>query len=245
MSNTKPDQPAPVAPILPFELEVLRQHSLLFAALDKADLPALLALGQLQMVAHRQVVCRAGEPGESLYVVLGGSLKVSLSSPEGKEVILSLLGTGDLFGEMSLFDGHPRSATVSSLEDCRLLVILRRDFLPFLETHPKVCLKLLAALSQRLRTTNDLVENLSFQALPSRLAKLLIHLGQQYGRAQPDGVSIGLRLSQEELGNLAGASRESVNKQIRAWADAGLLEYSRGKIKLKKVDLLYLQTVAP
>jgi len=133
------------------------------------------------------------------------------------------MAAGDVFGEMSLLDGLPRSATVTSLEDCRLMVIGRQDFMQFLKRHADVALNLLAALSQRLRTTNNLVENLSFHHLPSRLARLLMDLGQRHGKVESGGVAIGLRLSQEELGNLVGASRESVNKQLRAWAESGNL----------------------
>ncbi|MFN3593142.1 MAG: Crp/Fnr family transcriptional regulator, partial [Thiobacillaceae bacterium] len=214
-----------------------------FAAMTEAEIDELLRGARLIEVPARRVVFHSGEAGDSLYVLLSGKVKVSLLSADGKEAILSLMGAGDVFGEMSLLDGPPRSATVTSLEDCRLLQIGRHDFVQFLKRHTDVALKLLAALSQRLRTTNNLVENLSFHHLPSRLARLLLDLGQRHGKAEPDGIEIGLRLSQEELGNLVGASRESVNKQLRAWADAGLLEYRQGVIVIRKVDALFMQSL--
>ncbi|MCS6785801.1 MAG: Crp/Fnr family transcriptional regulator, partial [Thiobacillaceae bacterium] len=185
------------------------------------------------------------EFGDSLYVLLSGKVKVSLLSQDGKEAILGVLGPGEVFGEMSLLDGMPRSATVTTLERARLLKLGRQDFLHFLQRNPDVMLNLLVAFSQRLRSTNTLIANLSFLNLPARLARLLMELGQRHGRPGPAGVIIGLRLSQEELGNLAGTSRESVNKQLRAWAESGLLEYCQGIITLKNVEGLYLQSLSP
>lgn len=230
-----------MAPIC--DLAALRERSLVFAAMTEAEIDELLRGARLVELPARRVVFHAGEAGDSLYVLLSGKVKVSLLSADGKEAILSLMGAGDVFGEMSLLDGLPRSATVTSLEDCRLMQIGRQDFVQFLKRHADVALKLLAALSQRLRTTNNLVENLSFHHLPSRLARLLLDLGQRHGKPAPNGVEIGLRLSQEELGNLVGASRESVNKQLRAWADAGLLEYRQGAIVIRKVDALFMQSL--
>lgn len=222
------------------DLAGLRQRSVVFGAMSEDEIAELLRRARLLVVPPRHTLFHAGEPGDSLYVLLSGKVKVSLLSVDGKEVILSLLGDGDVFGEMSLLDGLPRSATVTSLEDCRLLAIGRQDFVQFLKRHADVTLNLLAALSKRLRCTNNLVENLSFYHLPSRLARLLMDLGQRHGKAGPAGVEIGLRLSQEELGNLVGASRESVNKQLRAWAESGLLEYQQGIIVIKKVDAMFM-----
>jgi CRP-like cAMP-binding protein len=221
----------------------LRQRSVVFAAMREEEVAELLRYARYTEVPARQVLFHAGEAGDSLYVLLAGKVKISLLSAEGKEAILSLLGDGDVFGEMSLLDGLPRSATVTTLEDCRLMMIGRQDFVQFLRRHADVALDLLAALSQRLRATNSLVENLSFHPLPSRLARLLMDLGQRHGKVQSGGVEIGLRLSQEELGNLVGASRESVNKQMRTWAEAGLLEYRQGTIVIKKLDALFISAM--
>lgn len=225
------------------DLAALRERSLIFAAMTEAEIDELMRGARIVELPARRVVFHAGEAGDSLYVLLSGKVKVSLISTDGKEAILSLMGAGDVFGEMSLLDGLPRSATVTSLEDCRLMQIGRQYFVQFLKRHAEVALKLLAALSQRLRTTNNLVENLSFHHLPSRLARLLLDLGQRHGRAEPEGIEIGLRLSQEELGNLVGASRESVNKQLRAWVDSGVLEYRHGVIVIRKVDALFMQSL--
>jgi len=224
--------------------EQLKQRSALFAALDEADIRAVLALAHSEHYPAKHVIFREGEEGDRLLVLLEGRVKISLTSPEGKEAILSILEPGQLIGEMSLLDGGDRSATVTAMDACRFLVIWRRDFLSFLEHHPRVALALLQALSLRLRATNDLVGNLSFLNLPARLARILLNLGQQYGKHTGEGIVIGLKLSQEELGNLVGVSRESINRQVRLWVETGTLDYAHGILILKDSDALFREALA-
>lgn len=226
----------PADPITAIDLPTLRHRSMIFSVLSDEDCHALLGLAKVIVAPARKTVCQIGEPGDALYVVLGGRAKVSLVSEDGKEIILSFIDPGQVFGEMSLLDGLPRSATVATMEESRLLVLWRKDVIPYLESHPAVTLSLLAAMSQRLRRANGLIEDLNFLNLPARLARLLLNLGEQYGRDTERGQEITLRLSQEELGNLVGASRESINKQFRAWVDAGIMEYAHGTIYLKRLD---------
>lgn len=226
------------------DIGVLRQRSVLFSVLSDADVDAIIRLGSVIQHPDKQVVFQIGESGDNLLILLEGRVKVSLTSSEGKEAILSILEPGDVMGEMALFDGEPRSATLTTMDACSFLVLWRRDFLPFLERNPQVTFKLLAGLSQRLRATNDLVSNLSFLNLPARLARVLISLGQQYGKPTSAGIAIGLKLSQEELGNLVGVSRESVNRQIRAWAEADVLEYTQGTLILKQSDILFRESLS-
>lgn len=224
-------------------IDLLRQRSVLFSVLSDEDANAIIQLGSIVQHPAKHIVFQVGETGDHLFILLEGRVKVSLTSAEGKEAILSILECGDVMGEMALLDGEPRSATVSTMDACRFLVLWRRDFLPFLERNPHVALKLLAGLSQRLRATNDMVGNLSFLNLPARLARILINLGQQYGKVTSTGIVIGLKLSQEELGNLVGVSRESVNRQIRLWVDASVLDYAHGTIILKNSDALFRESL--
>lgn len=224
-------------------IDSLRQRSVLFSVLSDEDANAIIQLGSIVQHPAKHIVFQIGETGDHLFILLEGRVKVSLTSAEGKEAILSILESGDVMGEMALLDGEPRSATVSTMDACRFLVLWRRDFLPFLERNPHVALKLLAGLSQRLRATNDMVGNLSFLNLPARLARILINLGQQYGKVTSTGIVIGLKLSQEELGNLVGVSRESVNRQIRLWVDASVLDYTHGTIILKNSDALFRESL--
>jgi CRP/FNR family transcriptional regulator, cyclic AMP receptor protein len=227
----------------PMDIAGLRKRSVIFEALSEEETTVIMQMARMVNHPARHTVFQEGEPGDHLLVVMHGRVKVSLVSPDGKEAILSILEPGDMFGEMALLDGEPRSATVTTMEKCSFLVLWRRDFLPFLERNPHVSLKLLAALSKRLRSTNDMVGGLSFLNLPARLARILINLGQQYGKLTSEGIAIGLKLSQEELGNLVGVSRESVNRQIRLWVDAGVLEYTHGAIILKNSDLLFREAL--
>lgn len=224
-------------------IDTLRRRSVLFSVLSDEDAGAIIQLGSVVHHPAKHIVFQIGEMGDHLFILLEGRVKVSLTSAEGKEAILSILEAGDVMGEMALLDGEPRSATVSTMDACRFLVLWRKDFLSFLERNPHVALKLLAGLSQRLRATNDMVGNLSFLNLPARLARILINLGQQYGKVTSTGIVIGLKLSQEELGNLVGVSRESVNRQIRLWVDASVLDYTHGTIILKNSDALFRESL--
>lgn len=233
---------SPVAAKL-IDLTALRQNSVLFAALSDADAWELISLSRQETASAKQVVFQVEQAGDSLHIILEGRVKVSLQSEEGKEAILSILGAGEVFGEMSLFDGEPRSATVTAMEPCRFLVLRRQSLLPFLEKRVPVMLDLIAEMSRRLRSTNTLVGNLSFLNLSARPARILLNLIQQYGKVTPQGIVIGLKLSQEELGHLVGVSRESVNRQLRHWVDTGLIEYDRGTLVVLNSDALFREAL--
>ena len=225
------------------DIELLRQRSVIFSVLSDADANSIIQLGRVVQHPAKHIVFQVGESGDHLLILLDGRVKVSLTSAEGREAILSILEPGDVMGEMALLDGETRSATLTTMDACSFLVLWRRDFLPFLERNPHVALNLLAGLSRRLRATNDLVGNLSFLNLPARLARILINLGQQYGKLTSEGIVIGLKLSQEEFGNLVGVSRESVNRQIRIWVEAGVLDYTHGTLVLKNSDVLFRESL--
>jgi CRP-like cAMP-binding protein len=219
---------------------MLSESSLLLSGLDIADLESLLMLANYCSVKARKVVCQKGEPGHELFVVLSGKLKVCTSSGDGKEAILALLEDGEMFGEMALIDGQERSADVIAVMDTQLLVIHRKDFLPFLAAHPKASMGLLVAFTQRLRKMDALIEDLRFLDLKDRLAKTLHQLAQVHGRTLPGGgLRIDFKISQEELGSLVGATRENVNKLIRAWVEAGVLETSQSTLIIRQPERLF------
>lgn len=254
MRNAKPGHPAaggrgkmeksPMDSRIGMDIAELRKRSVIFATLNDQEADELMRLACVVRHPARHTVFQVGEVGDHLLILLHGRVKVSLVSPDGKEITLSILEPGDIFGEMALLDGEPRSASVSTMEDCAFLVLWRRDFLPFLERYPSVALKLLAALSRKLRATNDLVGNMSFLDLSARLARILLNLVQQYGKISADGIIIGLKLSQEELGNMAGVSRESINRQIRAWVEADVIGFSHGTILVKDSDSLFREALS-
>ena len=133
---------------------------------------------------------------------------------------------------IALLDGKERTADATAMEACELLILERRDFVPFLEKHPDICLRLIAVLCERLRRTTEQVEDVLFLDLQARLAKTLLHLVDAHGRPVSNGVALGAKLSQRDLANMIGASRESVNRQLSLWEEEGLISRDRGAITI-------------
>lgn len=206
--------------------------SSLFSELSDDEFDALGRLSHTQIVPPKKTVFFKGDTGNSMYAVIEGRLKVHNVSSDGREIILGFLEAGSVFGEIALMDGKPRTATVVAVENCELLVVDRPSFLHFLEGQPKVALKLMIAMCDRLRATDELLENIVFMNLPARLIRILKMLSEKYGKPVGNGVELGIKLSQQELANLIGASRESVNKQLRVWEDEGLLMVLEGRMIL-------------
>lgn len=225
--------------MLTITAEMLADYSELFSQLDVVDLQELLDLSTRRQIKARKQVCRKGALGDELYIVLTGKLKVCISSGEGREAILGYLEEGEILGEMALIDGCERSADVVAVHDTELLVIHRLDFLPFLEARPRACMSMMKALSRRLRKTDAMVEDMRFLDLRSRLAKALHQLAQEHGRTVVGGgIRIDLKISQEELGGLVGATRENVNKYIRSWVEEGVLETAQSTIIIRRPEQL-------
>jgi CRP-like cAMP-binding protein len=154
-------------------------------------------------------------------------------------VVFSLTGPGDVIGEVALMDSEPRSASVVALEPSELLTLHRRDLLPFLERHPKVAIHMASVMAQRVRALSQHTEEAQFMALPARMAKKLLRLSEVYGKESSEGgVDIDIRLSQQDLADLVGTTRESVNKQLRAWEADGLVRLKRSRIGVLDEDAL-------
>jgi len=208
----------------------------LFSSLDGAAIDELLKLMMTKKLKAKEVLLRKGDEGRQLYCVLGGRLKVSAAGADGKEVVFGIMDPGEVFGEIALLDNEPRSATVVAMEPCDLLTLHRRDLNPFLISHPDVLLQLAEILAARVRRLSELMEDTLFLALPSRLAKKLLSLGRRYGVEEPDGLKISIKLPQQELGEMVGTSRESINKQLRGWVEDGLIAVDRGFITIRDRD---------
>lgn len=206
----------------------LLTKSFLFSQLQSEDLHRLVRFSKFRKVSPKEVVFHRADPGGQMSIISKGRVKLSILSDEGKEITFGILEVGDIFGEIALLDGEQRSATVTALESTELLVIDRRDFIPFLENNPKVAINLLSTLASRLRMTNEMFEDTVFRNLPARLAKKFLYLGEKYGNPMDGGTKITLKLSQQEIGNLVATSRESVNKQMRAWEEQGLISFQNG-----------------
>jgi CRP/FNR family transcriptional regulator, cyclic AMP receptor protein len=195
----------------------------LFAALDSETAELLAAALTNRNVVRGHVVFEEGDPGDRLFIVLAGKMKISRAAADGRENLLAVLGPGEMFGELSLFDPGPRTATASAVTDSTLASLDHDDLRPLLLDQPGVAVQLLRALAQRLRRTNEAMADLVFSDVPGRVAKALLDLAERFGDDEGDGVRVRHDLTQEELAQLVGASRETVNKALSEFANRNWL----------------------
>jgi CRP-like cAMP-binding protein len=222
---------------VPHEEEVVRRAPL-FTALDEAAAVSLRSSMDTVKIAKGSILFKEGDDGEHLYVIVDGKLKLGTSSGDGRENLLSILGPGEMFGELSLFDPGPRTSTATAVTDAKLLSLGHEKVIPWLKQHPEVSLQLLTRLSQRLRRTNEAVGDLVFSDVPGRVAKALIDLGDRFGKTTPEGLLVNHDLTQEELAQLVGASRETVNKALADFAGRGWLKLDGRSVLIADVDRL-------
>ncbi|MEE2665129.1 MAG: Crp/Fnr family transcriptional regulator [Myxococcota bacterium] len=210
----------------------------LFAGLSPPVLDGLAELSANRSLEPNQVLCHRGDEAGQLYGVLQGRLKAVGSSVDGREVVFVVLGPGEVTGEIALIDGKARSATLVAIDRCELLVLGRREFLALLREDSEAAIQLCQVLAAYVRRLSDTVEDAYYHKLPVRLAKKLLVLGREHGEETPDGLRIGVKLSQREIGELVGKTREAVNKQLRSWTDAELLGMADGHLVIRDVDRL-------
>jgi CRP-like cAMP-binding protein len=222
---------------VPHEEEVVRRAPL-FTALDEAAAVSLRASMDSVKIAKGSILFKEGDEGEHLYVIIDGKLKLGTSSGDGRENLLSILGPGEMFGELSLFDPGPRTSTATAVTDAKLLSLSHEKVIPWLKQNPEVSLQLLTRLSQRLRRTNEAVGDLVFSDVPGRVAKALIDLGDRFGKTTPEGLLVNHDLTQEELAQLVGASRETVNKALADFAGRGWLKLDDRSVLITDVERL-------
>lgn len=217
--------------------KLLARH-LLFRGLAPEILDQLVAMSVTKNLKHGEVLFLKGADGEGLYGVLTGSVKITIPSLTGKELMLGVMGPGQLFGEIALLDGGERTASAEALGATRVLLVPHRAFNAFLAKRPELYLYFLGIMCERMRATNTRLEDVAFLGLGARLAKVLLHLAIEHGSVGPDGTTIRRRLSQSALGQMVGSSRESVNKQLQAWKEAGWIGMEGGKIVVRKPESL-------
>jgi len=216
----------------------LLENSRLFANVPVNALENLARYAKTRTYKNREVICYRGDIGSQMYIIAKGKVTIHTDSDEGKELGFGFMNAGDVFGEIAMLDGGERTATVKAIELTEILVIEKRDFIPFIEREPKVAVQLLTTLASRLRHADEHFEDIFFRNLPGRLAKKFLGLAEDYGHETDDGIQIELKLSQGEIGKLTGATRESVNKQMRAWEVAGLIGCQKGIVTIKDSDAL-------
>jgi CRP/FNR family transcriptional regulator, cyclic AMP receptor protein len=216
------------------KLSLLRNHPL-FRDLPAGVIEHLGSYMKTRRVARGAAIFAKGDPGTGLMGVLSGTVKISVASAEGKDIVLNIFHEGEIFGEIALLDGRPRTADATAMSPCELIVIERRDFVPFLSSHPDVTIKFIEILCSRLRRTSEQVQDVTFLNLPTRLAKTLLQLTSGEDGAPPRRK---VAITQREISQIIGKSRESTNKQLRAWAKRGWIRLERGGVSLVAPDKL-------
>ena len=213
---------------------LLRAHPF-FKGLDEAVIDWLVPRAVSRRVKKGTVLFRKGDTGSELYAVCAGAVRISSPSEQGSDAIFNLIIPGDIFGEIAFLDKGPRTADAVVVETGELMVIERRDFIMLLREYPEVSMRLIEILCSRLRRTSEQVEDIVFLGLPNRLAKVLLHL---YRRSSSNETPNTIRITQHEISQMIGASRESTNKQLRDWQRRKWLKLERNCIVILVPDAL-------
>lgn len=209
----------------------------LFSELDDRDLDKVAALAKTRRYNKDDVVMHADESGDVFCIIKEGQVKITMISPEGKEIILSMLGPGDFFGEMALLDDEPRSATVVATENLEVLTIWRSDFLSLLQHNFSITRKVLAELSSRLRNAANRIESLATMDVYGRLARFLLELAKDHGKELDNGYVAVTRPTHQAIANTIGTSRETVSRLIHDLMEQNLLLTEGKTIYLHKSAL--------
>lgn len=218
-------------------VDFLRKVSL-FSELDDAQLEQLASVVREQHYKKNATIFHVGDPGNALFILKSGLVKITIEDQSGREIILRMLYPTDFFGEMSLIDDLPRSATVTTLEPSDAMVIYRDSFLNLIEKNSKILLNMTVVLSRRLRRVNELIRSLAFHDVYGKVARVLLNLAREKGRTTDDGTVIDLRLTQQELAELAGMSRETMTRTLRDFQQAGCVRIESGIITILEIAML-------
>jgi CRP/FNR family transcriptional regulator, cyclic AMP receptor protein len=210
----------------------------IFQGLSEEELAHLSGLAERRVYKPRETIVEKGAPANEFFVLLRGRAKVGTPGADGSHAAVNVMGPGEVFGEIAILDGQPRSATVTTLEECEMAVVDKAAFNNLLSASPSMAVKLLNVLARRVRELTTRIEDRAFLDVPARLAKQLLWLAGKHGIERGPAVRIDLKLSQQELGDLVGATRESVNKQLREWTRSGILKQERECIEIFDLDEL-------
>ncbi|MFP6733993.1 MAG: Crp/Fnr family transcriptional regulator [Rhodospirillales bacterium] len=215
------------------EISDLLARNFLFRNLDPDVIERISALGTTVELAGNQVLFLKGDEGDALYGVLDGRIRISSGDADGKEIILNIIDPGDIFGEIALLDGKPRTADASAMAASQLFRVQRSDFLGLMAAEPRLTQHLLEMVCDRIRKTSEMLEDSAFLDLPARLAKRLLSLAKYYGDSSQETALTGIQISQAELGQLMGTSRESINKHLQYWRGRGWITLGRGRVTIE------------
>jgi len=214
-------------------------RTVLFSGIRPADLEPLAAQAQRRTFPKAAFIFHEGDPGDTLFLVRSGQVKISRIGPGGDEIVLALILPGDSFGELSLFDPDSRrTAEAAALELCECLTLRREPFLAFVEAHPPIMSHLLRIMSTYIRQIDEAYAEAAFVDIPGRVASKLLELAKSHGEPTADGVRIRTQLSQRTLASMVAASRENVNRSLRRFASQGAIRIESGSITvLRPADL--------
>ena len=207
---------------------IILERNRLFRGLSAATIAQIAALSVRRSYPEGSIVFSQGDPGDALYGVVTGKVRISASASDGKEVFLNIMEPGDTFGEIALLDGNPRTATASATAPAELIMIMREPFLGLLQREPTLSVHLLRLLCQRIRWTSGMAEDSALLAVPARLARRLLSLGKLHGHQTAQGLH--LAISQEEVARFLGISRQVVNQYLQTWKANGWVELGRAKL---------------
>lgn len=220
--------------------ETILERTRLFRGLPASTIKQISALSIRRFYRSGAIVFSQTDPGDALYGVVTGRVRISASSPNGREMFLNIMEPGDTFGEIALLDGRRRTATASATTSSELIIITRDHFLELLKHEPKLVNHVVQLLCERIRWTSGLAEESALLSVPERLARRLLSLGNLHGHETPKGVE--LSISQEEIARFLGLSRQAVNQYLQNWKVRGWLALGRGKLTI--VDERALRSVA-
>ena len=219
------------------DTDVLRRAPL-FASLDDEAFAALTKEITEVDLSRGATLFHEGDPGDQLYFIVSGKIKLGRTASDGRENLVAVMGPGEIFGEMALFDPSPRSTSATAVSETRLAGLKHENLRKVIQHSPEVSAQLLQALARRLRRTNENLADLVFSDVPGRVAKALLDLADRFGRPATDGILVAHELTQVELAQLVGASRETVNKALADFAGRGWLRLEARAVLLLDVDRL-------
>src|SRR5471030_6542 len=210
----------------------------LFKDFEDAELTLIASAVTNRRFSKHQFIVREAEPGDTFFIIVSGSVSVCRIAPDGRETILSILKEGDFFGEMSMFDSSLRSASIKTLTETEVGAIRQADFLILLDRNPRIGRSLVIALSERLRAANALIAATTSQDIRARLASLLLNFGEQFGERVENGTRITLRLTNQEMANMIGTTRETVNRTLNRFWDDKLVDMRTAHVIIVEPDRL-------
>ncbi len=210
----------------------------IFSDLSEEELDGLIPRIVERRLKGDTVIFHENDPGTAFFLVKTGRIKIYKTDPHGREQVLSILGDGQIFGDVPAFDGGPYPATAETMTDSEIYLIRSEDFQDLVRQHPEVALKIIRVLGQRLRQAMELVRDLSFKQAPHRLASLLIRLAGEYGSESGEGILIDLPLSRQELADIVGTSRETITRELKKMEREGMLGVNRRVITITDIERL-------